>query len=136
MLALIGAGLVVGSPPPILAFADCLTFASAYTIPLMNPTPMAETDGIVTGASKKIRPLSAMGNLLRAPTIEYVVDEVTRTHQAEVYEIKTEERPENTMAAIMLLRDSIGKFFITFSEDQFSMKTEASKRIGIERTLL
>ena len=136
MLALIGAGLVVGSPPPILAFADCLTFASAYTIPLMNPTPMAETDGIVTGASKKIRPLSAIGNLLRAPTIEYVVDEVTRTHQAEVYEIKTEDRPENTMAAIMLLRDSIGKFFITFSEDQFSMKTEARRRMGIERTLL
>lgn len=136
MLALIGAGLVVGSPPPILAFADCLTFASAYTIPLMNPTPIAETDGIVTGASKKIRPLSAIGNLLRAPTIEYVVDEVTRTHQAEVYEIKTEDRPENTMAAIMLLRDSIGKFFITFSEDQFSMKTEARRRMGIERTLL
>ena len=136
MLALIGAGLVVGSPPPILAFADCLTFASAYTIPLMNPTPIAETDGIVTGASKKIRPLSAIGNLLRAPTIEYVVDEVTRTHQAEVYEIKTEDRPENTMAAMMLLRDSIGKFFITFSEDQFSMKTEARRRMGIERTLL
>ena len=136
MLALIGAGLVVGSPPPILAFADCLTFASAYTIPLMNPTPIAETDGIVTGASKKTRPLTAIGNLLRAPTIEYVVDEVTRTHQAEVYEIKTEDRPENTMAAIMLLRDSIGKFFITFSEDQFSKKTEARKRMGIERTLL
>ena len=136
MLALIGAGLVVGSPPPILAFAVCLTFASAYTIPLINPTAIAETDGIVTGASKKIRPLSAIGNLLRAPTIEYVVDEVTRTHQAEVYEIKTEERPENTMAATMLLRDSIGKFFITFSEDQFSMKTEARRRMGIERTLL
>ena len=136
MLALIGAGFVVGSPPPILAFADCLTFASAYTIPLMNPTAMAETDGIVTGASKKMRPLSAIGSLFRAPTMEYVVDEVTRTHQAEVYEMNTEERPENTMAAMMLLRDSIGKFFVTFSEDQFSMKTEAMRRMGIERTLL
>ena len=84
MLALIGPGLLVGSPPPILACADCLTFASAYTIPLTNPTPIAETDGIVTGASKKMRPLSAIGNLLSAPTMEYVVDEVTRTHQAEV----------------------------------------------------
>ena len=136
MLALIGPGLVVGNPPPILAFADCLTFASAYTIPLMNPTAIAETDGIVTGASKKIRPLIAIGNLLRAPTMEYVVDEVTRTHQAEVYEIKTEERPENTMAAMILLRCSTGKFFATFSEDQFSMKTEAMRRMGIERTLL
>ena len=136
MLALIGPGLLVGSPPPILACADCLTFASAYTIPLMNPTPIAETDGMVTGASKKMRPLSAIGNLLRAPTMEYVVDEVTRTHQAEVYEMKTEERPENTMAAMMLLRCSRGKFFVTFSEDQFSMKMEAIRRMGIERTLL
>ena len=136
MLALIGPGFVVGNPPPILAFADCLTFASAYTIPLMKPTPIAETDGMVTGASKKIRPLSAMGNLLSAPTMEYVVDEVTRTHQAEVYDIKTEDNPENTMAAMMLLRCSIGKFFVTFSEDQFSTKTEAMRRMGMERTLL
>lgn len=136
MLALIGAGFVVGSPPPILAFADCLTFASAYTIPLINPTPIAETDGIVTGASKKMRPLSAIGSLLRAPTMEYVVEEVTRTHQAEVYEMKTEERPENTMAAMILLRWSNGKFFVTFSEDQFSTKTEAMRRMGIDRTLL
>lgn len=136
MLALIGAGFVVGNPPPALAFADCLTFASAYTIPLMNPTPIAETDGIVTGASKNIRPLSAIGNLLRAPTMEYVVDEVTRTHQADVYEMNTEERPENTMAAMILLRCSMGKFFVTFSEDQFSTKMEAMRRMGVERTLL
>ena len=97
---------------------------------------MAETDGIVTGASKKISPLSAIGSLLRAPTMEYVVDDVTRTHQAEVYDMKTEERPENTMAAMMLLRWSMGKFFATFSEDQFSTKMEAMRRIGIERTLL
>ena len=136
MLALIGPGLLVGSPDPILACADCLTFASAYTIPLTNPTPIAETDGIVTGASKNMRPLSAIGNLLSAPTMEYVVDEVTRTHQAEVYEMNTEERPENTIAAMMLLRCSRGKFFVTFSEDQFSMKMEAIRRMGIERTLL
>lgn len=135
MLALIG-GFVVGKVMPIFAFADCLTLAIAYTIPLMKPTAIAETPGIVTGASKKIRPLSAIGNLLRAPTMEYVVDEVTRTHQAEVYEMKTDERPENTIAAMIWLRRSIGKFFSMFSEDQFSTKIEATSRIGMERTLL
>ena len=53
-------------------------------MPLRKPTAMAETLGMVIGASKKMRPLKAMGSLLRAPTIEYVVDEVTRTHHAEV----------------------------------------------------
>lgn len=45
---------------------------------------IAETEAKVTGASKKTRPERAIGSLLRAPTIEYVVEEVTRTHQAEV----------------------------------------------------
>ena len=135
MLALMGA-FVVGNPTPIFAFADCLTFANAYTMPLMKPTAMADTLGTVTGASKKMRPLRAIGNLLRAPTIEYVVDEVTRTHQAEVYDMKTEERPEKTMAAIIWLRRSVGKFFSIFSDDQFSTKIEATKRIGMDRTLL
>jgi hypothetical protein len=55
---------------------------------------MAETLPKVTGAEKKTRPLIAIGSLFRAPTIEYVVEEVTRIHQAEQYEIKIAARPE------------------------------------------
>jgi hypothetical protein len=62
----------------------CLTLARAYTIPLTKPTKIAETLPNVTGASKKMRPLMAIGSLFNAPTIEYVVEEVTRTHHAEV----------------------------------------------------
>ena len=69
---------------PVFGLDDCFTLANAYTIPLTKPTPIADTLGRVTGASKKISPLKAIGNLLRAPTMEYVVDEVTRTHHAEV----------------------------------------------------
>lgn len=53
-------------------------------MPLTKPTKMAETLPNVTGASKKTRPETAIGSLFKAPTIEYVVEEVTRTHQAEV----------------------------------------------------
>jgi hypothetical protein len=49
----------------------------------MNPIMIAETLPNVTGAEKKMRPLMAMGSLLRDPTMEYVVEEVTRIHQAE-----------------------------------------------------
>jgi len=95
---------------PVLGFAFCLTLARAYTMPLMKPTTIAETLGNVTGASKKIRPDRAMGSLFNAPTMEYVVEEVTRTHQAEVYEMNTEERPEKIIARIRLLRVATGKF--------------------------
>ena len=61
---------------------------------------------------------------------------MTRTHHAEVYEMNTEERPEKIMAAMIWLRRSVGKFFSMFSDDQFSTKMEATRRIGIERTLL
>ena len=61
---------------------------------------MADTLGTVTGVSKNTSPLNAMGNLLSAPTMEYVVDDVTRTHQADVYEMNTDESPEKTMAKI------------------------------------
>ena len=105
-------------------------------MPLTKPTPMAETLGNVTGSSKKTRPLTAMGSLLRAPTIEYVVDDVTRTHQAEVYEMKTDDRPEKIMARTKLLRFWAGKFLLMFSEDQFSKKIEQTRRIGIDRRLL
>ena len=68
LLALIG-GFVVGSTP-VFGFEFCLTLAKAYTIPLTKPTAIAETLGTVTGASKNIRPLTAIGSLLSAPTIE------------------------------------------------------------------
>lgn len=74
-------GCCVGSD--ILFIAVCLTLAQAYTIPLTNPMMMAETLPNVIGALKKTRPLTAIGSLLRAPTIEYVVEEVTRMHHAE-----------------------------------------------------
>lgn len=97
---------------------------------------MAETLGKVTGASKKTRPEIAIGSLFRAPTMEYVVDEVTRTHHAEVYEMKTEERPDKIMAMINLLRVSGGKFRLMFSDDQSSVTTEPMTRIGMDRRLL
>ena len=105
-------------------------------MPLTKPMAIAETLGSVTGASKKMRPLNAIGSLLSAPTMEYVVDEVTRTHQAEVYEMKTEDKPEKIMAIIRLFRCSAGKFLATFLDDQFSTNREAMTRIGIERRLL
>ena len=81
LLALI-VPLVVGRT--VLGFDESLIFERVYTIPLTKPTKIAETLGIVTGALKKIKPETAMGNLFRAPTMEYVVDDVTRTHQAEL----------------------------------------------------
>ena len=55
---------------------------------------IADTLPNVTGAEKKMSPLTAIGSLLRAPTIEYVVEDVTRIHQAEQYEMKIVARPE------------------------------------------
>ena len=114
----------------------CGIFAYAYTRPLTNPMEMALTLPNVTGASKNIKPATAIGSLLRAPTIEYVVEEVTRTHQAEVYEMKTDDKPEKTMEAMMLLRLAAGKFLFRFALDQSSTKREQMRRIGIERRLL
>lgn len=65
-----------------------------------------------------------------------MVDEVTRTHQADVYEMKTEDRPENIMAMMRLLRCVAGKFLLTFSLDQFSIKREQTSRMGMQRRLL
>jgi len=50
--------------------------------------------------------------------------------------MKTLERPDMTIAAIMLLRWLAGKFFATFAEDQSSTKREATRRIGMVRRLL
>jgi hypothetical protein len=63
-------------------------------MPLTNPMMIADTLPKVTGALKKTKPLTAIGSLLRAPTIEYVVEEVTRMHQAEQYDMKMVARPE------------------------------------------
>lgn len=63
-------------------------------MPETKPRKMAETEPKVTGALKKIRPETAIGSLLRDPTMEYVVEEVTRIHQAEAYEMKMVPSPE------------------------------------------
>lgn len=133
LLALIGTE--VGNTPP-LGFLLPFIFAIAYTIPLTKPRKMAETEGIVTGASKKTSPETAMGSLFKAPTMEYVVDEVARTHQAEEYEIKMEERPVKIMAPKIPLRESSGKFLFKLTEDQSSTMKEAARRTGIVRRLL
>lgn len=64
------------------------------------------------------------------------MDEVTRTHQADVYEMKTEERPEKTMAMMIELRSAAGKLRARFALDQFSRKSEQTRRTGMERRLL
>ncbi len=69
LLALIGGAFDDGKIP-ILGLELCLTLETAYTMPLTNPTKMADTLGMVTGASKKMRPDTAIGSLLRAPTME------------------------------------------------------------------
>ena len=97
---------------------------------------MAETLGNVTGASKKTRPEMAIGSLFKAPTMEYVVEVVTRTHQAEVYEIKADDKPERTMAKKMLLRWSGGKLRVIFSDDQSSTRKVKIIKTGIDRRLL
>lgn len=42
----------------------------------------------------------AIGSLLSEPTMEYVVDDVVRTHQAEAYDIPNAEAPEKIIAQI------------------------------------
>jgi hypothetical protein len=90
----------------------------------------------VTGAEKKINPLNAIGSLFKAPTMEYVVEEVTRTHHADVYEINTEERPEKTMAITRLVRSSGGKLWSMLAWDQSSRKREQKRMTGMESKLL
>ncbi len=73
-------------PPPLAPCPGfpCQIFATVYTSPLMKPTAIAPTLPTVTGASKNTSPEMASGSLLSAPTMEYVVEDVIRTHQAEV----------------------------------------------------
>jgi hypothetical protein len=119
-------------------FADCdwRTLAQVYTIPLMKPIKMAETLPTVTGAAKKMRPLMARGSLFKAPTIEYVVEEVTRMHQAEQYEMRIAPRPEYIMPTKRALRVSGGKFRARFALDQSSATNEQTMSTGIVRKLL
>lgn len=64
------------------------------------------------------------------------MEEVTRTHQAELYEMKTELRPERTMTAKTFCSEPGGKLTAMLAEDQFSRKTEQTRRTGMERRLL
>lgn len=114
----------------------CFSLATVYTIPETKPMNIAETDPKVTGASKKTRPDTAIGSLLSAPTIEYVVELVTRTHHAEVYEMKTADRPDTSIAVMTLDLVSTGKFFSTFVDDQSSRRREHARRTGIVSRLL
>jgi len=106
-------GLWVGKA--FLFTCDCRTLAHEYTRPLMKPIMIADTLPKVTGALKKMRPLIAIGSLFKAPTIEYVVEDVTRMHQAEQYEMKIVPTPEYTIPMRRLFRDSTGKFLRRFS---------------------
>ena len=54
----------------VFGFEESRTLANVYMMPLTNATKMAETLGIVTGASKKIKPAIEIGSLFNAPTIE------------------------------------------------------------------
>ena len=92
-----------------------LCFAIQKTIPLNDPTAMASTPDIVTGVSKNMSPLSATGILLSAPTIEYVAALVTRTHQAEVWEMAAAPKPVQAMAISMCVRDPTGKLWEMFA---------------------
>lgn len=49
---------------------------------------------------KRTIPEMAIGSLLSEPTMEYVVDDVVRTHQAEAYDIPNAEAPEKIIAQI------------------------------------
>lgn len=66
----------------------------------------------------------------------YVVELVTRTHHALVYEMNTDERPEKSMASMRLVRRSSGKFEEMLADDQSSRKREHRRRTGMERRLL
>lgn len=97
---------------------------------------MAETLPTVIGAEKKISPLTAIGSLFKAPTIEYVVDDVTLMHQAEQYEMNIPANPEYNMPTRMPLRDSGGKFLAKLAADQSSTRMEQTTRTGTVSRLL
>lgn len=65
-----------------------------------------------------------------------MVEEVARTHHADVYEMKMEDRPVKTMAEMIPFLDSGGKFLDKFNPDQSSATKEAIRRTGIVSRLL
>lgn len=67
LLALIGTEV---GRTPAFGFLLSIIFATEYTTPATKPMKMADTDGMVNGASKKMRPETAIGSLFRAPTME------------------------------------------------------------------
>lgn len=62
------------------------------------PIKMADTLLKVATSPKNTIPEMAMGSLLSEPTMEYVVEDVVRTHQAEAYDMPNAETPEKIMA--------------------------------------
>lgn len=50
--------------------------------------------------------------------------------------MKTEDKPEKIMAMMMRFRWSGGKLISMLVEDQSSRKSDATTRIGMDRTLL
>lgn len=65
-----------------------------------------------------------------------MVEVVTRTHHADVYEMKTVDRPERTIAKKMLLRLFGGKLRSILVEDQSSTQRVSTIRTGIDKRLL
>lgn len=61
---------------------------------------------------------------------------MARTHQAEVYEMKMEDRPVKIMAPRMAFLDSGGKFRVKLIADQSSTMKEPARRTGMVRRLL
>jgi hypothetical protein len=78
----------------------------------------------------------AIGNLLSAPTIEYVVLLVTRTQLAEAYDMRIDERPVKIIAETMYVLEPSGKLSVIFAVDQFSRNREHTNSVGRERRLL
>ena len=78
----------------------------------------------------------AMGSLLSAPTIEYVVLLVTRTQLAEAYDMRMDERPVKIIAETMYVLEPSGKLSVRLAADQFSRNREQINSVGRERRLL
>lgn len=64
------------------------------------------------------------------------MEDVTRTHHAELYEMKTVLRPERSMTARTWRSWPGGKLAAMLAEDQFSRKRELTRRTGMVRRLL
>ena len=61
---------------------------------------------------------------------------MTLTHQAEVYEMNTAQRPDKTIAKRIENLDSGGKLAVMLAEDQSSVRMEDTPRIGIAKSSL